>query len=135
MEEIKLEQLIALSEVCGISGFEGPVKAFLNLTSTANEYFGVMYKLLSINVIFAAITYTMLCGVFASGGDTKYGLYLDTAVMWGFCVLFGSISAFVLKLNPIWVFIIINLDELIKTPFVILRYRQNKWMKNITDKE
>lgn len=29
MEEIKLEQLIALSEVCGISGFEGPVKALL----------------------------------------------------------------------------------------------------------
>lgn len=111
---------------------EKPVTMVLHLTPQALVYFGVMYKLLSVNVIFAAITYTLLCGVFTAGGDTKFGLYLDGAVMWGFCVLLGSITAFLLKWNPIWVFVVINLDEIIKTPIVLKRYYQNKWINNIT---
>ena len=111
---------------------ENLVTSLLNLTPLALQYFSIMYKLLSVNVIFAAITYTVLCGVFPSGGDTKYGLYLDGVVMWGWCVIVGSLGAFVFHLNPIWVFLIINLDEFIKTPLVLLRYSQNNWLKNIT---
>lgn len=111
---------------------EGPVVSILNLNAAALQYFHVMYKMLSVNVIFAAVTYTTLNGIFLSGGDTRFGLYVDGAVMWGFCVLAGSIAAFVLKLPPLIVFVIVNLDELIKTPIVMIRYFQYKWLKNIT---
>lgn len=111
---------------------EGPVVSILNLNAAALQYFHVMYKMLSVNVIFAAVTYTTLNGIFLPGGDTRFGLYVDGAVMWGFCVLAGSIAAFVLKLPPLIVFVIVNLDELIKTPIVMIRYFQYKWLKNIT---
>jgi putative MATE family efflux protein len=130
--------LIKISVLCGIIGcvlmllLESTITNALSLTPAALKYFGVMYKLASVNVIFAAVTYTMLCGIFTAGGDTKFGLYLDGAVMWGFCVLLGSVAAFALKLNPIWVFVVINLDELVKTPVVIKRYFKNKWINNIT---
>lgn len=80
----------------------------------------------------SAILRTMLCGVFSSGGDTGFRLFLDGIVLWGFCVLFGSIGAFILKLDPISVFVIFNMDELLKTPIVLKRYSQNKWINNIT---
>lgn len=111
---------------------EAPVCAMLHLTSKASVYLKVMYRLLSLNVLFAAITNTMLSGIFPAGGDTKYGLCIDGMVMWGFCVFLGFLAAFVFRLNPLTVFVILNIDELIKTPFVILRYRKNKWLNNFT---
>lgn len=111
---------------------EGPITSGLKLSPAALEYFHVMYKILSVNVIFAALTYTTLNGIFASGGDTKFGFYLDAAVMWGFCVLLGALAAFVLKLPAIVVFLVLNMDELVKTPFVICRYLKNKWVHNVT---
>ncbi|MGI5959680.1 MAG: MATE family efflux transporter [Massiliimalia sp.] len=111
---------------------ERPITGILNLSDQGITYFSVMYRLLSVNVIFAAITYTLLCGIFPAGGDTRFGLYCDGAVMWGFCVLLGSIAAFVLKWDPIWVFVLINLDELVKTPVVLIRLKKDTWLVNLT---
>ena len=104
-------------------GSEGLVVQTIALSEGARRCLGVMYKILAVNVIFAAITFTMLCGVFPSGGDTRYGLILDGTVMWSM-VAVGAFAAFVLKLNPIIVFVILSVDELIKTPLVLLRYKK-----------
>lgn len=134
-------QLLRISVISGVICcavmllMEKPVSMWLNLTPQAMEYFSVMYKLLSVNVIFAAITYTMLCGIFPAGGDTRFGFYCDGAVMWGVCVLLGSIGAFVLDLNPIWVFVLTNIDELTKTPIVLKRYFKYRWLVNLTEGE
>ena len=110
---------------------EGVVTRAMGLNAGAQRMLAVMYKLLSVNVIFAAITYTMLCGVFPAGGDTRYGLCLDGAVMWSLVAL-GSIAAFALALDPIIVFIVLSVDELLKTPLVLHRYRKGVWVRNIT---
>lgn len=101
------------------------------LSARAQDYLVIMYRILSVNTIFASVTYTMLCGVFPSGGDTQYGLCLDGTVMWSLVAL-GSLAAFVLKLNPIAVFVILSVDELTKTPLVLLRYKKGIWIQNIT---
>lgn len=108
------------------------VLSLTTLTPQAESYFKFMYTVLSINVIFASLTYTMLCGVFCAGGDTKFGLLCDASVMWGFCVVLGLLFAFVFKLPPLVVFMVINLDEFVKTPFVIKHYVGYRWLKNIT---
>lgn len=110
---------------------EGIVTRMIALTPGAQLYLSIMYKILSVNSIFVAITYTMLCGVFPSGGDTRYGLILDGLVMWSLVAL-GSIAAFWLKLDPIIVFAVLSVDELLKTPFVLYRYSKGTWIKNIT---
>ena len=107
------------------------VTQMIVLTPEAQQYLSVMYKILSVNAIFVAITYTMLCGVFPAGGDTRYGLILDGCVMWSLVVL-GSIAAFVLELDPIIVFAVLSVDELTKTPLVLLRYKKGTWIRNIT---
>ena len=134
-EESRL--LVIAAVILGVIGCvvmllcEGVVTDAVTLTSQAKYFLGVMYKILSVNAVFAAITYTMLCGIFPAGGDTRYGLVLDGCVMWSLVAL-GSISAFVLKVNPIIVFVVLSVDELLKTPLVLLRYRKGTWIRNIT---
>lgn len=53
--------------------------------------------------------------------------------MWSL-VLLGSIAAFIWHSHPIIVFILLNIDELLKTPFVIKKYYKFDWVKNITRK-
>lgn len=110
---------------------EQHIYSFLFLTTTVQYYLGIMYKLLAVNVIWASITYTVLCGIFPSGGYTKYGLYIDGIVMWSL-ISIGSVLIFTVEINPLYIFLIFNLDELIKTPFVLKKYYQYKWLNNIT---
>ena len=44
----------------------------------------------------------------------------------------GFIAAFVWSLPPLWVYLILSCDEFAKMPFVYIRYRQKKWLRNIT---
>lgn len=132
--------LLKIAIVFGIAGCsnmlfaEVPIRSMLTLTETAEQYFHVMYLVLAINAIFAAITYTILCGILPSGGATKYCFILDGVVMWTLVVL-GSIAAFVLKLEPLMVFLILNIDELVKTPLVLMKYHKGDWIKNLTISE
>ncbi len=71
-------------------------------------------------------------GIFVAGGDSKFGFWCDTIVMWAIILPLAYISAFVWQLPPIAVFAIICLDEVIKAPIAFIRYRQYKWLNNIT---
>lgn len=44
----------------------------------------------------------------------------------------GFIAAFVWNLPSLWVYLILSCDEFAKMPFVYIRYRQKKWLRNIT---
>ena len=84
----------------------------VTLTPEAHNFLSIMLYINSFYVVGAAINTVMICGVFRSGGDAKYGFILDTIIMWGVSVPLGLIAAFVLKLPPIWVYAILCLDEL-----------------------
>ena len=107
--------------------------SIFDLTDQAKHYFLYMYIILSVNVIFCSYTNTTLCGIFPSGGDTKFGLVCDTLARWGFSILLGYIAAFILHWHPLIVYLILNLNELVKTPFIIPRIRKDTWLHNITE--
>ena len=103
-----------------------------NFTQTALEYLGVMLLINSYYVMGAAVNTTLIAGVFRAGGDSRFGLICDAIVMWVYAVPVGFLAAFVLKLPVLWVYFILCLDEFVKWPAVIHRYRSGKWLKNIT---
>lgn len=55
--------------------------------------------------------------------------------MWCVTVPIGLIAAFVLKLPVLTVYILINVDEIIKLPAVLKNYRKHNWVKNLTRQE
>jgi Na+-driven multidrug efflux pump len=52
--------------------------------------------------------------------------------MWAVTVPIGLVAAFILKLPVLWVYILINTDEIIKLPAVFWNFGKYKWLKNLT---
>ena len=112
-----------------VSPFIGSV---MTLTQEAKEYMQFMFFVMSYFVMAQAFNTTMIVGTFRSGGDTKFGLILDVASMWGCSILLGFLGAFVFKLSVPVVYILLMSDELVKLPISWKRYRSYKWLKNVT---
>lgn len=79
-----------------------------------------------------SINSTVIAGIFCAGGDTTFGLICDIITMWVIIVPIGLVSAFVLKLPVLVVYVLLNLDEMIKLPAVYKHYKKYRWVKNIT---
>lgn len=96
---------------------------------------GYRDKLLLINCfssLGSSVNAVLICGVFRSGGDSKFGFKIDTVIMWFVSVPLGLIASYIFKLSPVWIYFILYLDEYEKMPFVIKHYLKRDWLKNIT---
>lgn len=128
-------------KITSISAILGGIVIFLlrpvffsmtDLTPTAQSYLSIMLFINMYYIVGQAFNTAMICGVFRSGGDSKWGFFCDIVDMWCYSVPLGFISAFVLKLPPMWVYFLICTDEFVKIPFVYKHYKSYKWLKNIT---
>ncbi len=104
----------------------------MNFQGMTAYYTNLFLAMMAFYVVLQGLNCTMIVGIFRAGGDTKYGLYIDVASMWLGSILLGAIAAFVFKLDVVWVYAILLLDEVIKIPLTMVRYRQKKWLKNVT---
>ncbi|MBO4807720.1 MAG: MATE family efflux transporter [Lachnospiraceae bacterium] len=108
------------------------IPKFVNLSERANHYLQIM---LLVNIVYQMgqiINTLLIASLFRCGGDSKYGMILDIVCMWGFAVPLGLISAFVLKLPSIVVYLLMCTDEFAKMPFAFWHYKKGNWIKNLT---
>ncbi len=105
---------------------------FANLTPKAAEYLQIMLIVCSYYVVGKSMNTTTIAGIFCAGGDSKFGLVCDIITMWVVVVPIGLISAFVFKLPVAVVYILMNIDEIIKLPAVYIHYEKYKWLKDLT---
>lgn len=140
METVKADAS-KFCKITFISGMIGGIFIFLlrplfmnmaDLTATAQGYLNIILFINMYYVLGQAMNTAVICGVFRSGGDSKWGFICDTIDMWGYAVPMGFFTAFVLKLPPMWVYFIICTDEFVKIPFVYKHYKSYTWLKNIT---
>lgn len=106
--------------------------ALMNLSADAQGYLVIMMGVMSYFVFAQAFNTTAIVGVFRAGGDTKFGLFLDVATMWGGSILMGALCAFVFHWSIPWVYVVLMSDEIIKIPFTTWRYKNEKWLCNVT---
>ena len=102
------------------------------LTEEATKMLSPLLYINALSIVGATINTVLICGVFRSGGDAKFGFVLDTIAMWAVSVPLGMVAAFVLHLPPLVVYLILYLDEFEKMPVNIFHYKSGKWLKNIT---
>ena len=103
-----------------------------DLTEVSRRYLSGMLFINMYYVLGQAMNTTIICGIFRSGGDSRWGFVCDIVDMWLFSVPLGFVSAFVLKLPPMMVYFLICLDEFVKMPFIYRHYKSYRWLKNIT---
>lgn len=131
-------RLCVISLICGaVSGvvilFVIPfVPLFTSLTAGAQSYLRVMLAVSSYYVVGKAMNMTVISGIFPAGGDSKFGFKCDTVTMWCVTVPIGLVAAFLLKLPVTVVYVLINIDEIVKLPAVYRHYKKYKWLKNLT---
>lgn len=131
-------RFMKLTVVTGIIGagvilLVSPVaRHFMNLTPQAKEYLRYMMYIMGYFCFLQSLNCTVIVGICRSGGDTKFGLALEAATLWGGSIVLGMIAAFVFKFPVPIVYIFLTSDELLKFPFAWQRYRGMKWLKNIT---
>lgn len=111
------------------------VAGMTTLSPAAKGYLQVMLVVCSYYIIGKSINCTVISGIFCAGGDTKFGFVCDTITMWCVVVPVGILAAFVFELPVLWVYVLLNIDEIIKLPVVFRHYRQYLWAKNLVRAE
>jgi len=76
-----------------------------------------------------------IVGTLRAGGDTFYALISELLPLW----LYGVPIAFILAITttlPLYlILILMNLEEVIKITLLLIRYRSDQWIKNLTLEE
>ncbi|MGG4213265.1 MATE family efflux transporter [Paenibacillus sp. FSL L8-0638] len=117
---------------CTILFIKPLVYSIVNLNPTAQSYLDGMLYISAYYCIAKSFNSTTIAGIFTAGGDSKFGFWCDTVVMWLIILPLSYLCAFVWQVSPIFLYIVISLDEMIKLPIAFIRYRQFKWLNNIT---
>lgn len=102
------------------------------LSPQAAYYLKWMLVLCACYMVGKSLNMITIAGIFPAGGDSRFGLICDAVTMWCFAVPVGFLAAFVWNLPVVIVFLIINLDEIVKLPAAIIHYRKYGWLKNLT---
>ncbi|MCR4897177.1 MAG: MATE family efflux transporter [Lachnospiraceae bacterium] len=87
---------------------------------------------LSVIIVFQATNSIMTKGVLRGGGDTKMLMITDNIFLWVVSIPLGLVAAFVLHLDPFWIYVALKSDQIIKTFWSYHRLQTGKWVKKIT---
>ena len=105
------------------------------LTETALDYLKFMLMINTYYITGTSVNTCLIAGVFRAGGDSKFGFKCDTIDMWCYAVPLGLLAAFVFKLPPVWVFIMLKSDQVLKCIPNAIKCNRFKWARELTREE
>lgn len=129
---VKLSILLGIGSALIILMSSQILVQVLTMTPLAKGYLRFMMFVMAYYAVAQTLDETVIVGIFRSGGDTKFGLIIDLASMWGCSVLLGASAAVIFGCSVPVVYALLMSDELIKIPIIWKRYRNCGWIKNIT---
>ena len=97
-----------------------------DLSSQASLYLKSMLYINCIYIMGGALNGTLINGIFRAGGDSRFGLICDIIDMWVYAVPLGLFAAFVWKLPPLLVYLLLCTDEFVKLPWVWKHYQSKR---------
>jgi len=102
------------------------------LTDQARSYLNAMMTIQAFYLIGRCVNTVTINGVFDGGGDTMFDLYSLAVCMWGIAIPVALLGAFVFHWPVPLVYACTCLDEIGKIPWVMVRFKKYKWLKNLT---
>lgn len=99
---------------------------------------GIMQETITILIICTAITMPFkvinmhgVNGLMRSGGDTHFSMYVDIGCLWFIGIPIAIFSAVVFKMPVHYVYLLIGIEEIIKSVIVMKRVRSGKWLNRV----
>ncbi len=102
------------------------------LTDQAREYLIWMMVIMSFYMIGRCVNTVTINGVLDGGGDTIFDLYSLVVCMWMIAIPLALCGAFIFHWSPLLVYACTCLDEVGKIPWVMLRVKKYKWVRDLT---
>lgn len=105
---------------------------FYNVTDATKELAHQMIYVAAAIGFFVSIAAVGIVGILRGGGDTKYSLWIEMIGLWLVAVPLAYFVAFVLKWPPVFVYLVMKIDEPVKMVLFLIRARGHKWIRNVT---
>ncbi|MCI9449710.1 MAG: MATE family efflux transporter [Clostridiales bacterium] len=86
---------------------------------------------LCVTVIGTAYQMPALSGIVRAGGDTGFVFRNDLIFMWGIVLPSSFAAAFLLKLDPVIVFLCLKSDQILKCAVAAVKVNRFKWIRDI----
>ncbi len=102
------------------------------LTDEARSHLTAMMVIMAVYMIGRCVNTVTINGVLDGGGDTLFDMYSLAVCMWGIAIPLALLGAFVFNWPVPAVYACTCLDEVGKIPWVMLRFRKYKWVRDLT---
>ena len=132
---IKLKNIsyvIGFASTAAVLALTPLVVRMVILTEEAQQYLTGMMVIMAVYMIGRCVNTVTINGVLDGGGDTVFDMYSLAVTMWGIAIPLALLGAFVFHWPVLMVYACTCLDEVGKIPWVMLRFRKYKWVKNLT---
>lgn len=114
-------------------GIRWPIIGLYNITPEVARDVSLCILIFAAYMPAKMFNYVNVVGVLRSGGDTKMCLFLDTSGVWFLGVPLAFLGALVWRLPIYIVYALVMTEEIYKAVLGYLRYRQKKWLRNLTE--
>lgn len=108
-----------------------PILAFYNVSEESAEMALQFMTVLSITVVGTSYQCPCLTGMLRGGGDTAFVFKNDLIFMWCLVIPSSMLLAFVFKLDPVWVFLCLKSDQILKCGVAVVKIQKFNWIKNL----
>ena len=105
---------------------------FYTLTPEARSLTRTFMLILAITVVGTSYEYPVMAGIIQSGGDTKYGMIVDTAFIFLFTLPLAAASAFLFQWPAAVTFMFLKIDQIVKCIPHGIKVNRYKWVRVLT---
>ena len=112
-----------------------PVIGLYNITEETQKIAGQLMNAIAFIVVFQSMNSILTKGVLRGGGDTKFLMVADILFLWVASLPLGALAGLVWHTNAFWIYVLLKIDQILKSVWCIFRLRSGKWIKNISSGE
>lgn len=127
-----LQFIVTVAAALVVVGIRWPLIGLYRITPEVAEDVNRCILVFALYMPAKMFNYINVVGVLRSGGDTKMCLFLDTSGVWFIGVPLAFLGALVWRLPIYTVYALVLLEEVYKMVLGYWRYRQKKWLRNLT---
>ena len=91
--------------------------------------------MLSVTVVGTAYQMPCLTGMLRGGGDTSFVFKNDMIFMWCIVLPASMVCAFWLRLDPVWVFLCLKSDQILKCGVAAVKIQRFNWVRLLAPAE
>lgn len=96
------------------------------------ELVAAMLSIIGATLFLRGFSHVTIVGVLRGGGDVKTATLIDLLPLWVVSIPLAAVMGLWLDLGPVWVYIAMSVDQVIKLLMGVPRIRSRKWINDVT---